>query len=45
MMGGMAGFMVANRNDRTKEGTLFLDPGFPGAEDTDTDTGAGLPLI
>jgi len=29
MMGGMAGFMVANRNDRTKEGTLFLDPGFP----------------
>jgi aspartate/methionine/tyrosine aminotransferase len=29
MMGAMAGFMVANRNDRTKEGTLFLDPGFP----------------
>jgi aspartate/methionine/tyrosine aminotransferase len=25
----MAAFMVANRNDRTKEGTLFLDPGFP----------------
>lgn len=29
MMGGMACFMVANRNDRTKEGTLFIDPGFP----------------
>jgi aspartate/methionine/tyrosine aminotransferase len=29
MMGGMVGFLVANRNDRTKEGTLFLDPGFP----------------
>ena len=29
MMGGMASFMVANRNDRTKEGTLFIDPGFP----------------
>jgi aspartate/methionine/tyrosine aminotransferase len=29
MMGGMAGFLVANRNDRTKEGTLFIDPGFP----------------
>jgi len=29
MMGAMAGFLVANRNDRTKEGTLFLDPGFP----------------
>jgi aspartate/methionine/tyrosine aminotransferase len=29
MMGGMASFLVANRNDKTKEGTLFLDPGFP----------------
>lgn len=29
MMGGMAVFMTANRTDRTKEGTLFLDPGFP----------------
>jgi aspartate/methionine/tyrosine aminotransferase len=29
MMGGMATFMVANRTDRTKEGTLFIDPGFP----------------
>lgn len=29
MMGAMASFMVANRNDRTKEGTLFIDPGFP----------------
>jgi aspartate/methionine/tyrosine aminotransferase len=29
MMGSMVSFMVANRNDRTKEGTLFLDPGFP----------------
>jgi len=29
MMGGMAAFLVANRNDRTKEGTLFIDPGFP----------------
>lgn len=29
MMGGMASFMVANRNDRTREGTLFIDPGFP----------------
>jgi len=29
MMGSMAAFMVANRNDRTKEGTLFIDPGFP----------------
>jgi len=29
MMGSMASFLVANRNDRTKEGTLFLDPGFP----------------
>jgi aspartate/methionine/tyrosine aminotransferase len=28
-MGGMVSFLVANRNDRTKEGTLFLDPGFP----------------
>jgi len=29
MQGSMAAYMVANRNDRTKEGTLFLDPGFP----------------
>jgi aspartate/methionine/tyrosine aminotransferase len=29
MMGGMATFMVANRNDHLKEGTLFIDPGFP----------------
>ncbi len=29
MMGAMISFLVANRNDRTKEGTLFIDPGFP----------------
>ncbi|HEX2970509.1 MAG TPA: pyridoxal phosphate-dependent aminotransferase [Bacteroidales bacterium] len=29
MMGAMAAFLVANRNDCTKEGSLFLDPGFP----------------
>lgn len=29
MMGGMVSFLVANRNDQTKEGTLFIDPGFP----------------
>jgi aspartate/methionine/tyrosine aminotransferase len=29
MMGAMVSFLVANRNDRTKEGTLFIDPGFP----------------
>jgi aspartate/methionine/tyrosine aminotransferase len=29
MMGSLASFIVANRNDHTKEGTLFLDPGFP----------------
>lgn len=29
MMGGMAVFMTANRTDRKKEGTLFIDPGFP----------------
>ena len=29
MMGSMAAFMVANRTDPAKEGTLFLDPGFP----------------
>jgi aspartate/methionine/tyrosine aminotransferase len=29
MMGGMLSFLVVNRNDRTKEGTLFIDPGFP----------------
>jgi len=29
MQGSMAAFMVANRNNRNREGTLFLDPGFP----------------
>jgi len=29
MMGAMAAFLVANRSDRTKEGSLFIDPGFP----------------
>ena len=29
MMGGMAVFMTANRTDRHKHGTLFIDPGFP----------------
>jgi aspartate/methionine/tyrosine aminotransferase len=29
MMGSMVSFLVANRNDRTREGTLFIDPGFP----------------
>lgn len=29
MMAAFACFLVANRNDGTKEGTLFLDPGFP----------------
>jgi aspartate/methionine/tyrosine aminotransferase len=29
MMGGMASFMVVNRSDRFRTGTLFLDPGFP----------------
>ncbi len=29
MMGAMVSFLVANRNDQTKEGTLFIDPGFP----------------
>jgi aspartate/methionine/tyrosine aminotransferase len=29
MMGAMASFLVANRTDRNKEGTLFIDPGFP----------------
>lgn len=29
MQGAMAAFLVANRNDATKEGTLFIDPGFP----------------
>lgn len=29
MQGSMAAFMVANRNNRKREGTLFLDPGFP----------------
>lgn len=29
MMGSMVSFLVANRNDKSKEGTLFIDPGFP----------------
>ncbi len=29
MMGGMAAFMVVNRSDHYRTGTLFLDPGFP----------------
>lgn len=29
LMGGMVSFLVVNRNDKTKEGTLFIDPGFP----------------
>lgn len=29
LMGSMISFLVANRNDKTKEGTLFIDPGFP----------------
>lgn len=29
MQGAMAVFLVANRTDRNKEGTLFIDPGFP----------------
>jgi aspartate/methionine/tyrosine aminotransferase len=29
MMGAMASFLVANRTDAKKEGTLFIDPGFP----------------
>jgi aspartate/methionine/tyrosine aminotransferase len=29
MMGSMICFLVANRNDRNKEGSLFIDPGFP----------------
>ena len=29
MQGALAVFMVANRTDHTKEGTLFIDPGFP----------------
>lgn len=29
MMGSMVSFLVANRNDKTKDGTLFLDPCFP----------------
>jgi len=29
MMGSMICFLVANRNDRHKEGSLFIDPGFP----------------
>jgi len=29
MQGAMAAFLVANRSDRNKLGTLFIDPGFP----------------
>ncbi len=29
MQGSIAAFLVANRNDHRREGTLFLDPGFP----------------
>jgi len=29
MQGAMAAFLVANRTDANKEGTLFIDPGFP----------------
>jgi aspartate/methionine/tyrosine aminotransferase len=29
MMGSVISFLVANRNDRNREGTIFLDPGFP----------------
>lgn len=29
MMGSLISFLVANRTDKTKEGTLFIDPGFP----------------
>ena len=29
MQGSFATFLVANRSDHTREGTLFLDPGFP----------------
>jgi aspartate/methionine/tyrosine aminotransferase len=29
MQGSCAGFLTVNRTDRTKEGTLFIDPGFP----------------
>ena len=29
MQGSIAAFLVANRNDHGREGTLFLDPGFP----------------
>ena len=27
--GSCAGFLTVNRTDRNKEGTLFIDPGFP----------------
>lgn len=29
MQGAFATYLVANRTDRNKEGTLFIDPGFP----------------
>jgi len=29
MQGSCAGFLTVNRTDRNKEGTLFIDPGFP----------------
>jgi aspartate/methionine/tyrosine aminotransferase len=28
-MGSMVSFLIANRSDSNKEGTLFIDPGFP----------------
>jgi aspartate/methionine/tyrosine aminotransferase len=29
MQGSCAGFLTVNRTDKSKEGTLFIDPGFP----------------
>lgn len=29
LMGSMVSFLIANRSDSNKEGTLFIDPGFP----------------
>ncbi len=29
MQGSFAGFLTVNRTDRNREGTLFIDPGFP----------------
>ena len=47
MMGGMAAFMVVNRSDQKRTGTLFLDPGFPGSEAAMPGAGTSLtdPLI